>query len=67
MPPKYKKSFSKKTKTEFNKENAKWLVIVESPSKCAKIECYLGPDYKCIASKGHIRNIEGLKSIFGFL
>lgn len=63
MPPRYKKTFSKKTKTEFNKENAKWLVIVESPSKCAKIEGYLGPDYKCIASKGHIRNIEGLKSI----
>ena len=63
MPPRYKKTFSKKTKTEFNKENAKWLVIVESPSKCAKIESYLGPDYKCIASKGHIRNIEGLKSI----
>ena len=25
------------------------LVIVESPSKCKKIEEYLGADYKCIA------------------
>ena len=24
------------------------LVIVESPSKCEKIEHYLGSDYKCI-------------------
>ena len=39
------------------------LVIVESPSKCAKIEGYLGPKYKCIASKGHIRELAGLKSI----
>ena len=39
------------------------MVIVESPSKCAKIEGYLGPDYRCIASKGHIREIVGLKSI----
>jgi len=28
-----------------------------------KIEQYLGPLYKCIASKGHIREIDGLKSI----
>jgi DNA topoisomerase-1 len=42
---------------------AKYLIIVESPSKCKKIEGYLGKDYKCIASKGHIRNIQGLKSI----
>lgn len=53
-------------------KNAKWLVIVESPSKCAKIEEYLlslehdpiyGGKYACIASKGHIRTIDGLKSI----
>jgi DNA topoisomerase-1 len=30
------------------------LVIVESPSKCKKIESYLGKMYKCIASFGHI-------------
>jgi DNA topoisomerase-1 len=40
------------------------LVIVESPAKCKKIESYLGPGYKCIASFGHIREIaDGLKSI----
>lgn len=43
--------------------NATFLVIVESPSKCNKIEHYLGPDYQCIASKGHIREINGLKNI----
>lgn len=42
---------------------ATYLVIVESPSKCSKIESYLGPKYKCIASKGHIRELSGLKSI----
>ena len=40
-----------------------YLVIVESPSKCSKIEHYLGPDYKCIASKGHLREIDGLENI----
>jgi DNA topoisomerase-1 len=39
------------------------LVIVESPAKCKKIETYLGPGYKVIASFGHIRNISGLESI----
>jgi DNA topoisomerase-1 len=39
------------------------LVIVESPAKCKKIEAYLGPGYKVIASFGHLRNIAGLESI----
>lgn len=40
------------------------LVIVESPAKCKKIESYLGPGYKCVASFGHIREINnGLKGI----
>ena len=39
------------------------LVIVESPAKCKKIEEYLGPGYKCIASYGHLRELNGLKSI----
>lgn len=39
------------------------LVIVESPAKCKKIEQYLGAGYKCIASFGHIRELDGLKSI----
>lgn len=41
----------------------KYLIIVESPSKCKKIEDFLGDDYCCIASKGHLREIKGLKSI----
>lgn len=59
---KYAKKFMSKTPT-FEKAAALYLVIVESPSKCSKIEGYLGPLYKCIASKGHIREIDGLKSI----
>jgi DNA topoisomerase I len=40
------------------------LVIVESPAKCKKIESFLGKDYRCIASYGHICEISnGLKSI----
>jgi DNA topoisomerase-1 len=62
MPP--KKSFKKfPDKTSPNESSAKYLIIVESPSKCAKIEEFLGPEYCCIASKGHIREIDGIKSI----
>lgn len=39
------------------------LVIVESPAKCKKIESYLGENYKCIASYGHIRKLTNLKDI----
>ena len=39
------------------------VVIVESPAKCKKIEGYLGPNYKCIASFGHIQELNGIKSI----
>lgn len=49
------------------------LVIVESPTKCKKIEEYLnasatgtsatGTIYKCIASYGHIRELAGLAAI----
>ena len=39
------------------------LVIVESPAKCKKIEEYLGPGYKCIASYGHLRELPSLKNI----
>ena len=45
------------------KRSHQWLIIVESPSKCTKIEHLLGSQYKCIASKGHLRTIKGLKSI----
>ena len=60
MPP---KRIFKKTPEKAFKKTGTWLVIVESPSKCKKIEEYLGNAYQCIASKGHIRTIEGLKSI----
>ena len=36
---------------------AKNLVIVESPSKATTIGKFLGPDYKVLSSKGHIRDL----------
>ena len=60
MAPKYKRKYMDSV---FNKGKAEWLLIVESPSKCTKIEGYLGDNYKCIASNGHFRTIDGLKSI----
>jgi DNA topoisomerase-1 len=39
------------------------LVIVESPAKCKKIESYLGPGYKCLASFGHLRQLKSLTNI----
>ena len=40
-----------------NIKNTPYLIIVESPYKCKKIEKFLGFQYKCIASNGHIREI----------
>lgn len=51
-----------------------YLVIVESPSKCAKIEEYLNDmgvglggvgskKYMCVATRGHLREITGLSSV----
>ena len=65
MPPKQFYS-SKKSKSPIfptSSSLTKFLVIVESPSKCKKIEEFLGNEYTCIASKGHIRNIPDLKAI----
>lgn len=65
-----KKYYPKKKTTEekekpverkINVKNTPYLVIVESPSKCKKIEKYLGFQYKCIASKGHICNISKVR------
>lgn len=39
------------------------LVIVESPSKCKKIESFLGKGVKCLASCGHVRQLKGLDNI----
>ena len=65
MPPKFYKSKTYKPKQihSDNLHDAIYLIIVESPSKCKKIESYLGNKYCCIASMGHIRTLNGLKSI----
>lgn len=67
MPPKVSRKYTKSKNASkivsSNLADAKYLFIVESPSKCAKIEHFLGGDYSCIASKGHFRTIDGLKSI----
>jgi DNA topoisomerase-1 len=40
------------------------LVIVESPSKCSKIQGFLGIGWKVLASMGHIRHlVEDLKAL----
>ena len=39
------------------------LIIVESPAKCKKIESFLGKDYTCLASYGHITCLPNLKCI----
>jgi DNA topoisomerase-1 len=41
----------------------KTLIIVESPSKCKKIEKILGCGYKVIACCGHLREIQSLSDI----
>ena len=41
----------------------KTLVIVESPSKCKKINQYLGNEYKVIASYGHFTKLDDLSQI----
>ena len=33
------------------------LVVVELPAKARTIERYLGPDYKVLASYGHVRDL----------
>ena len=53
-------SILKKSKTCFP---GAILILVESPAKCAKIESYLGPGYKCVATFGHFRTLDGLTSI----
>ena len=63
MGPKFFKKYKKSEIKSSHFSHAKYLIIVESPSKCAKIEHFLGVDYCCIASKGHLRHLKGLKSI----
>ena len=72
MPP--RKLLSNETTTPSTFPDTKLqpttLVIVESPSKCKKIETFLnnnaasyGKTYTCLASCGHIRELNGLVSI----
>ena len=42
---------------------ARTLIVVESPSKCKTIEAILGPSYRCVATFGHIRTLDGLASL----
>jgi DNA topoisomerase-1 len=39
------------------------LIIIESPSKCNKIESFLGGGYKCVATFGHLCSLSSLESI----
>ena len=39
------------------------LIIVESPAKCKKIEEFLGSGYTCMASYGHLRELNTLQDI----
>lgn len=38
-------------------KNAKNLVVVESPAKAKTIEKFLGPEYRVLASRGHLRDL----------
>jgi DNA topoisomerase-1 len=58
------KSYTKKIqKDNLQKNQGIKLVIVESPAKTKKIESFLGQDYKCIASYGHLRELKILSNI----
>lgn len=57
----YKKRKEDNPKHTIRIANTPFLVILESPSKCKKIETYLGFQYKCIASNGHIRGLTKIK------
>jgi DNA topoisomerase-1 len=59
---KYKNT--KYTIDHFSVGSAKYLIIVESPSKCSTIEYLLGTNFKCIPSFGHIFFIPSLKQIY---
>ncbi|HHU3849241.1 TPA: type I DNA topoisomerase [Streptococcus agalactiae] len=52
------KTSTKKTSKKKSATAKKNLVIVESPAKAKTIEKYLGPNYKVVASVGHIRDLK---------
>jgi len=41
------------------------LVVVESPAKCKKIAGFLGPDFRVLATMGHIRKLDEDLSALG--
>ena len=63
----YKKSITKVSSSAYSKSFIKFpvdtLLIVESPAKCSTIARHLGPGYRCIATMGHIRYLDGLDAI----
>lgn len=54
---------NKKISSSYVKVATDTLLIVESPAKCSTILKYLGPGYRCIATMGHMRYLDGLDSI----
>jgi len=58
------KSTAPSSKNFVPNPNATHLLIVESPSKCPKISEYLGDQFHCIASKGHIRELISLANAY---
>jgi DNA topoisomerase-1 len=54
---------SSSSSSHFVKVPTDTLLIVESPAKCSTIVKHLGPGYRCVATMGHVRQIDGLDSI----
>ena len=50
-------------KQHFIKVPTDTLLVVESPAKCSTITKHLGPGYRCVATMGHMRYLNGLDSI----
>ena len=59
-----KNKTNKTNKPLVNIKNTPYLIIVESPFKCKKIEKFLGFQYKCIASNGHFREISKINTTY---
>ena len=60
---KKKQKISSSYLSHFVKVTTDTLLIVESPAKCSTIAKYLGPGYRCIATLGHMRYLDGLDSV----
>lgn len=58
-----KKNKIQSSSSPFIKVPTDTLLIVESPVKCSTIAKYLGPGYRCIATMGHMRYLDGLDSV----